>query len=349
MPRLAFAGGMLLGLGIAFFLAATNTLAGWLFVLSGLILAMLLLSWGVGGRQLSQIEVETLPLPPIMAGSEAQVMVVLSSRAPYSLSLFQVVTPFAAHPQAVAELPPQTSLPLPITLKPLRRGMYDWPGVTLQTAAPLGLLWLRRYLRDPQRLLVYPQVVPVSHCPLLQGGLAAQARSQPQTSQAQAASEGTTRGLRPYRRGDPLRYIHWRTSARYGELRTRELESQRDGQPLYIAVDHRPGWSEVAFEQALSAVASLYRWAQAQGMEIHLWLESGPVSGERAILTALASLSATASHIPPPPTPHLWATWDPGRPAPPAGWWLIWDPYYLCLDPEQDLALQLRQLPRRWE
>jgi hypothetical protein len=38
------------------------------------------------------------------------------------------------------------------------------------------------------------------------------------------ATEGITRALRPYRWGDPIRLVHWRTSARFGDLRIRELE-----------------------------------------------------------------------------------------------------------------------------
>jgi len=48
-------------------------------------------------------------------------------------------------------------------------------------------------------------------------------------------TEGLTRSLRPYRLGDPTRLIHWRTSARYGELRVRELEVMTGGKKLLSA------------------------------------------------------------------------------------------------------------------
>lgn len=355
MPKPAFAGGLLLGLGVAFFLAATNTLAGWLFVISGLILALLLISWWVARRQVGALHAEALPLQPVMAHSDAQITVQVRHDRPLSLTLFQVVVPFGIRPQGVLELPPQVTLPVNVPLKPLRRGLYDWSGVGVQTAAPFGLLWVRRWFRDPQRLVVYPRVVRVTQCPLLQEGLADRNRSQAAAPLAQAhlATEGTTRALRPYRRGDPLRYIHWRTSARYGELRTRELESQREGQPLVFLVDHRPGWPEDAFEQALSAVVSLYRWAQSQDTEVQIRVDSGSLTGERAILTALAGLAANATTVTAPEEGGLWFTWDPNRasyplihPEAPRGWWLIWHPHYLWLDPGQDLGSQLGQMPR---
>jgi uncharacterized protein (DUF58 family) len=51
------------------------------------------------------------------------------------------------------------------------------------------------------------------------------------------ATEGITRSLRPYRWGDPTRLIHWRTSARYGELRVRELEKVTTDQEVLIGLD----------------------------------------------------------------------------------------------------------------
>jgi len=44
----------------------------------------------------------------------------------------------------------------------------------------------------------------------------------------QRASQGLTRNLRQYRQGDSTRLIHWKTSARLGELQIRELEVLRE-------------------------------------------------------------------------------------------------------------------------
>jgi len=85
------------------------------------------------------------------------------------------------------------------------------------------------------------------------------------------ATEGMTRSLRPYRMGDPTRLIHWRTSARYGELRVRELEVVTGGQEIIIALDSAAAWQEDNFEQAVIAAASLYFYSQRQQLNVKLW------------------------------------------------------------------------------
>nr|WP_231939937.1 DUF58 domain-containing protein [Dolichospermum compactum] len=55
------------------------------------------------------------------------------------------------------------------------------------------------------------------------------------------------RSLRPYRINDPTRLIYWRTSARYGELRVRELEVITGGQEILIAIDSSFQWQQELF------------------------------------------------------------------------------------------------------
>ena len=88
----------------------------------------------------------------------------------------------------------------------------------------------------------------------------------------------------------PTRLIHWRTSARYGELRVRELEIVTGGQDIIIALDTAGNWESEQFEQAVIAAASLYFYAVRQQMPVQLWTAStGLVKGERVVLETLAA------------------------------------------------------------
>ena len=103
--------------------------------------------------------------------------------------------------------------------------------------------------------------------------------------------KGWTRTLRPYRWGDPTRLIHWRSSARYGDLRLRELESQSSGYELVIGLDSEVAWNPDWFEQAVVAAASLYFYGQQRQL-VSLWTaRTGLIQGELAVLEALAGVT----------------------------------------------------------
>jgi uncharacterized protein (DUF58 family) len=176
----------------------------------------------------------------------------------------------------------------------------------------------------------------------------------------QLATEGLTRSLRPYRMGDPTRLIHWRTSARYGELRVRELEVVRGGQEIIIALDSAATWQPDDFEQAVIAAASLYFYAYRQQMNVKLWTAfTGLLQGENVVLKALAATEAgeEASASPSHSKPIIWLSQNPQSISslPTGSRWVLWpsslrpeillnrDYTGLLLQSEQPLQLQLQK------
>ncbi|MFM6687123.1 MAG: DUF58 domain-containing protein, partial [Dolichospermum sp.] len=126
----------------------------------------------------------------------------------------------------------------------------------------------------------------------------------------QTATAGLVRSLRPYRLGDPTRLIHWRTSARYGELRVRELEVITAGQEIIIAIDSSGQWEQELFEQAVITAASLYFYAQKQKLPVQLWTAAtGLIKGDIAVLETLAATNPLEKNsIPPDHSPLIWLT-----------------------------------------
>jgi uncharacterized protein (DUF58 family) len=141
------------------------------------------------------------------------------------------------------------------------------------------------------RVLIYPRVLPLSCCPLLEEiGPSAQQQFQ-QVPLPRTGSEGSTRSLRPYRTGDPMRMVHWRSSARFNALRVRELEVMGGGYTFIIALDTQGNWHPDAFEQAVMAAASLVNYATQRQHAPQLWTwERGLVRGTQQILEVLAQI-----------------------------------------------------------
>ncbi|MGD1952133.1 MAG: DUF58 domain-containing protein [Leptolyngbyaceae cyanobacterium] len=200
-----------------------------------------------------------------------------------------------------------------------KRGIYTWPEVRLRTAAPLGLFWCSRLHAAKAKAIVYPQILPLDRCPVIDLLGDEQGRQRLQKTAINASgTEGLTRALRPYRWGDSTRLIHWRTSARYGELRVRELEVLTSHQSLIIALDTSNAWNIESFERAVIVAASLYNYAQQQGLAAQFWsTKTGLLQQMTAVLTALAGIQPNDSgdHKLPAP-PLVWLTAQPGKQLP---------------------------------
>lgn len=108
------------------------------------------------------------------------------------------------------------------SFRPMRRGKYRWSNLTVFGTDALGLVTLENtYTTDPVELTVYPAPLPVMAeiNPVMGWGA-----SDLDSGRVQGAGL-EPRGIREFAYGDPLRYIHWRSSARRGQLMVKEFET----------------------------------------------------------------------------------------------------------------------------
>ncbi|MEB3232471.1 MAG: DUF58 domain-containing protein [Leptolyngbyaceae bacterium] len=312
----AYSGGLLLGLAVFFFAAASNTMAGWLYVMSGTILAILAIGAVLPERSLRQIKVKRQSILPIYAGEALVVELTILNQGKRVKDLLQItdILPYILDsPQTtvVETILPGRSHHWVYTHQTSQRGVYQWNQVQFRTAAPLGLFWCRRSQTVPAQAVVYPQVLRLSRCPILD-----EIGDMPhvyveQYARSNQAHEGFTRALRPYRWGDPIRLVHWRTSARYGELRVRELEILTGGEAVIIALDPDAPWVPDYFEQAVVAAATLFDYGDRNGLNVGLWTAaSGVIYPRQDVLTTLAQIRPheTGTHKLPHNLPVIWLT-----------------------------------------
>lgn len=192
-----------------------------------------------------------------------------------------------------------------------RRGWYDFAPLTAASTYPFGLVRYRRVIGLSARVLVLPRLGR-----LLRERLQTHLRgSSPQPERPQSRgwqhhlAQTEFHGLRPYRSGDSPRWIHWRTSARRGQLVVREFEDL-PGDDLVLVLDPRAATAE-QFEDAVSLAATLARdWCQRRGDQLVLFVPatrslpaevlSGPTGPEhgRRLLERLAVLVAADADDP---------------------------------------------------
>jgi uncharacterized protein (DUF58 family) len=133
---------------------------------------------------------------------------------------------------------------------------------TIMSSDPLGLFVGRKGQPDGEAALVLPLFTSLSDVRQVHELEAAAA--------APRAGSGTELfGVREYRPGDSLRRIHWRSSARHGELIVREFEPP-GVQTLGILVDPSPANVEIADQ--IARIAACEAWdCIREGGRVVLW------------------------------------------------------------------------------
>ena len=75
----AYGGWVLIGISLSFFGAATNTMAGWLYVLSGMLLSLLGLNVIIAIATVKQIKVSRSPIASVYAGDELTLTIIVKN------------------------------------------------------------------------------------------------------------------------------------------------------------------------------------------------------------------------------------------------------------------------------
>ncbi len=137
------------------------------------------------------------------------------------------------------------------------RGRFQVGPLAVRMADPFGLCELARSFASSDELVVTPVVVPLP--PVALGGDWAGGG---ETASRATASSGTDDvSTREYRHGDDLRKVHWRSTARVGELMVRREEQPYQSRATLLLDTrdraHRGDAPDSSFEWAVSAVASI--------------------------------------------------------------------------------------------
>ena len=146
------------------------------------------------------------------------------------------------------------------------------------------------------RLTVIPQIVPLPHVRLA-GEYAGAGESRARSVAVHGEDDAATR---EYRHGDDLRRVHWRSTARVGELMVRREEQPWESRATVVldtrAVGHRGEGPTASFEWAVSTAASVSVHLRDGGYKLRLVTDTGvdvdatEVGGEGTLLDHLAEV-----------------------------------------------------------
>ncbi|MFE2417766.1 DUF58 domain-containing protein [Streptomyces hokutonensis] len=233
-----------------------------------------------GSRRLSPARVP--------AGSEARVHLRMDnvSRLPTGLLMLQDRVPYVLGPRprfVLDRVEAGGRREVSYRVRSDLRGRYPLGPLQLRLTDPFGMCELTRSFSTFDTLTVIPRVEALSPVRL--------------SGEAKGYGDGRNRSLalageddvipRGYRYGDDLRRVHWRSTARYGELMVRR-EEQPQRARCTVLLDTRGiafagQGPDSAFEWAVSGAASVLVHMLERGFSVRLLTDTGnSVPGEGA-------------------------------------------------------------------
>jgi uncharacterized protein (DUF58 family) len=176
------------------------------------------------------------------------------------------------------------------SLQATSRGIYTFGPATVRTCDPFGWLMREQRMNVPAIVQVYPLLAPVEAFGLVPRHPFGE-RAMPRR-----LFEDPLRmvGVRDYQIGDDPRRIHWKATARAGELRSKVYEaSSQHNLLLFLEINtYKESWmgvDPVIQELTIAASASLCNWGLDEGYSVGLFANSIALNGSGNISTASTS------------------------------------------------------------
>lgn len=222
----------------------------------------------------------------VPAGAEARVQLRMDnvSRMPTGLLMLQDRVPYVLGPRprfVLDRVEPAGRREVSYRVRSDLRGRYPLGPLQLRLTDPFGLVELTRSFSTYDTLTVIPRTEPLP--PVRLAGDSSGYGDGGRRSLALAGDDDVI--PRGYRRGDDLRRVHWRSTARYGELMVRrEEQPQRSRATVLLdtrATAFEGAGPDSAFEWAVSGTASALVHLLEQGFSVRLLTDNGnSVPGE---------------------------------------------------------------------
>jgi uncharacterized protein (DUF58 family) len=244
----------------------------------------------------------------VSAGKEARVQIDLTNdgKVPTGLLLLEDQLPYLLGPRPrfiIDRMGAGRKRSVGYVVRSDVRGRFTIGPLSVRLSDPFGLIELHRTFSSTTSLVVIPRVVALPPIPL-SGAWTGSGDNRPRAFASGSAEDVT---VREYRRGDDLRRVHWRSSARVGELMVRREEQPWQSRATLFLDNrhlvHRGRGAGSSLEHAVSAAASVVVHLVQRGFVVRLvtadgeerggsWHERGGTAGETApLLESLAVLA----------------------------------------------------------
>lgn len=302
--RIPFAGRAFLLVTLGVGVAAVNTGNNLLYLALSLNLSLILLSGILSEGTLRHVTLKIRLASEAFAGREAFLAVTCSAEAKRFPGISLVAILRAGADSAMVRFPdiaPGTCVTRVVPFRPTRRGELESIHVSLSTRFPFSLFEKSVELDVPAGVIVYPRPSPPvarrEDLPV----------AAPSGRPFQSGRVGAfPRGVREHLPADPVRDIHWKTTARTGRWMVKEREGEATPTiDLRVEETGTPEAFEALLSDACGAVLELDRRAVPFRLRIgdRLCTEAHDTDRRSKALEALARARFDLAPAAPPGTP----------------------------------------------
>ncbi len=201
--------------------------------------------------------------PRVLEGDEVTVLVHLRNTSYFAIYLLQAFDRFRAGSRTVrgvvGALPPLGEATFQYRTRcDFRRGLFVNGPIETELSDELGLFRIRRSIPVFTNLIVCPRPLKTESFQLLQEGTRRNVGIAivPRTGRSEQFA-----GVREYREGDALRFIHWPTTARLGKPHIKEFDRSAVSEVTIVVDMFMTGQAGVgaltSFEQRLRAATTI--------------------------------------------------------------------------------------------
>lgn len=156
------------------------------------------------------------------------------------------------------------------------RGRHPVGPMTMRVTDPFGVVELGRTFQSQHAVTVVPRTVPLTSGRVV-GAWTGTGDNRTRSFTSGSAEDVT---VREYRRGDDLRRVHWRSSARSEELMVRQEEQPWQARATVVLdnreLAHRGRGAASSLEDAVSVAASVTAHLVQRGHDVRLVTAGGP-------------------------------------------------------------------------
>ncbi len=166
-------------------------------------------------------------------------------------------------------IPPGATLKKPALFTGKKRGRLQIKSCLLTTSFPFGFYYKTKSIPLNINMVIFPALHPVPLPPKNESNQEGEEILQARGEEIYA--------IREFRPGDSLSSVHWKSSAKTGELRAKEIQSQHDqSYTVFLNIVQRGTQNTVneeILEERISKAASLIFYLIKRGNEVSLKTE----------------------------------------------------------------------------
>ncbi len=244
---------ILLGVG------AVNTGNNLLYIVVSGMLSFMLVSGMIARYNLRGVKVSIVPPEDIYAGREAKFKIIVRNEKRFPSLLIRVRIEGAKEDALILTLKERKEIDYPF--KFTKRGRVDFINLYLISDFPVGMFERIKIVTVRCDFIVFPEPKKWFYM----SGMAEGKEHSELAEYMSKRGRDDIRALKEYE-GEPVRFIHWKATAKRGELVVKEME-EKIKKPFVVDLNHIEGTLEDKVSKATYLIDKLMKEGYAVGLK----------------------------------------------------------------------------------